>query len=144
MKLTRMTLMAMQYLNSPYVWAENGPFKFDCSGLVLKVLHDVGITLPDQTANQLYEYAKKNSKISEIDNCDNLLFFGNENYISHVAISIGVVDGVWLMLEAGGSGRESVGMSKEELGKKDARVRIKPVDSRSDLVASIYIPYKEL
>lgn len=142
MKLTLMGLMAMQYLNAPYRWAGNGPFEFDCSGLVLKVLHDVGVTLPDMTAHQLYEYCQKNGN-SSTKECDALLFFGKYDKISHVAISLGEYDGSWLMLEAGGAGQSSSEMTIEELAKRDARVRIKPVNSRRDLVASIFLPYKK-
>jgi hypothetical protein len=48
------------------------------------------------------------------------------------------------MIEAGGAGRNSLTMSREELAKRDARVRIKPVNNRSDLVAEYQLPYKEM
>lgn len=136
-----MILMAMQYLNVPYRWGGQNYLGLDCSGLVLKVLHDCGLTLPDMTANDLYKYClKKGTQSSEA--CDSILFFGSKNKVTHTAISLGVIDGEWLMIEAGGAGRESENMSLKELAKKDARVRIKPVSNRSDLVASIHLPYK--
>jgi cell wall-associated NlpC family hydrolase len=138
-----MILMAMQYLNTPYKWGGNSYDGLDCSGFVLKVLHDVGITLPDMTANDIFEYCQKKGEKVYSDECDALLFFGTKNKITHIAISMGVIENKNLMIEAGGAGRSSLEMSKAELAKRDARVRIKEVSSRKDLYASIYLPYKE-
>lgn len=138
---TLMTLMAMQYLNAPYRWAGNGPNEFDCSGLVLKVLHDVGVTLPDMSANTLYLHCKEKAYSVNKSHCDALLFFGSNGKATHVAISIGEINKKPYMIESGGAGRESSTMTLEELGQRDARVRIKPVNSRKDLLASYYIPY---
>lgn len=138
---TLMTLMAIQYLNVPYKWGGNNYDGLDCSGLVLKVLHDVGVTLPDMTAQGIFEYCKEKGRTTYSTECDSLLFFGKNGKITHVAISLGIIDGKNLMIEAGGAGRESLEMSKEQLAKKDARVRIKPVSNRRDLHASIYLPY---
>lgn len=132
-----MIMMAMQYLNAPYRWGANGPFRFDCSGLVLKVLHDCGLTLPDMTSHDLYKYALRNGKESTELTTDSLLFFGRNGKITHVSISMGEVDGVACMIEAAGAGEDSLEMSERELAERDARVRIKRVDHRSDLVASI-------
>jgi cell wall-associated NlpC family hydrolase len=141
---TLLTLMAMQYLNVPYKWGGQSYDGLDCSGFVLKTLHDVGITLPDMTAHGLFDYCESKGHMSAYQLCDSLLFFGKPNKITHVAISLGKVDGQWLMIEAGGAGRNSLTMSQEELAKKDARVRIKPVNNRSDLVAEYQLPYKEM
>lgn len=139
---TLMAIMAFQYLSIPYKWGGNNADGLDCSGLVLKVLHDVGITLPDTTAHGIYEYCLDKG-IGSSKECDSLIFFGAPEKITHVAISLGEIDGEWIMIEAGGAGSNSLKMTKEELAQKDARVRIKPVSNRSDLVASIYLPYKE-
>lgn len=144
MKLTLLTLMAMQYLNTPYKWGGNNSDGLDCSGLVLKALSDVGLLLPDMTANRLMSYCEKNGVLENEKLCDTILFFGKNGKASHVAISLGVIDGEWYMIEAGGAGRDSKEMSREELAQRDARVRIKPVRNRRDLIASIKIPYKEL
>lgn len=138
-----MMVMAFQYLNVPYVWAGNNTNGFDCSGFVLKVLHDIGYTLPDMTSQGLYNHCIKRGVQSSLE-CDSLLFFGkNERNISHVAISLGEFDGTSLMIEAGGAGRESKYLSREDLLRKDARVRIKPISNRGDLIAGFKIPYKE-
>lgn len=139
---TLMMMAAFQYMNVPYKWGGSNYLGFDCSGYVLQVLHDVGLTLPDMTAHGLYQYCLKNGNRTSME-CDSLLFFGSEKKITHVAISIGEWDGEAYMFEAGGAGRNSLDMSKEDLAKRDARVRMKPVSNRSDLVTSIYLPYKK-
>lgn len=40
---------ARKYLGRPYKWAAVGPDSFDCSGLVYRVLNDVGIKAPRLT-----------------------------------------------------------------------------------------------
>lgn len=138
-----MMAMAFQYLNVPYQWGGNNYDGMDCSGFVLKVLHDSGYTLPDMTAQSLYEHCLKNGNESSTE-CDALLFFGaSEKEITHVSISIGEIDGIPLMIEAGGAGSNSLKMSKKELAVIDARVRIKPIDNRRDLIAGLKIPYKK-
>ena len=137
---TLLALMAIQYLNVPYKWGGNGP-RFDWSGLVLKVLHDVGVTLPDMSSQSLYRWAsgRKTSYSCEPEE-DCLLFFGESvNHIKHVSISISKTH----MIEAGGAGKNSLNMSDEDLARIDARVRIKPISNRGDLVASIKIKYGE-
>lgn len=139
---TLMTLMAFQYLNVPYKWAGNSYDGLDCSGFVLKVLHDIGVTLPDMTAQGIYNYCLKQEDAYSSKACDSLLFFGkNDKNITHVAISLGEIDGKYYLIEAGGSGRESLHMSLEDLARIDARVRIKPITNRKDFIAGIYLPY---
>lgn len=132
-----MTLMAMQYLNAPYTWGGNGPWEFDCSGLALRCLHDVGITLPDMTAQSLYKYFLNKNKQSHEVSEDCLLFFGNAHKIKHVAIAISETH----MIEAGGAGSESKTMSLADKGRIDARVRIKPITNRGDLHDCLKITY---
>lgn len=137
MNLSLLTLMALQYLNAPYTWGANGPFEFDCSGLVLKCLHDVGVTLPDMTAHSLYKYYLNKSNQSVEPSQDCLLFFGNAHKIKHVAIAISDTH----MIEAGGAGSDSTTMSLADKGRIDARVRIKPITNRSDLHDCLKIKY---
>ena len=48
----RVVVIAMQYLGRPYVWDAAGPDAFDCSGLVMYVFAQVGISLPHFAAAQ--------------------------------------------------------------------------------------------
>lgn len=143
MQISLMTMMAMQYLNSPYKWASNGPWDFDCSGLVLKVLDDLGYTFPDLTAQMLHDNLIKRDIylgriVSHEPDIDCLLFFGaSVDKITHIAIAISSTH----MIEAGGAGSNSLTLSEKELGILDARVRIKPIANRRDLVSSFKVYY---
>ena len=44
--------IAMQYLGVPYVWGGESPSGFDCSGLVMYVYAQVGVSLPHYTGAQ--------------------------------------------------------------------------------------------
>ena len=56
----RAVQLAMSKLGSPYVWGEEGPNAFDCSGLVWWVYHDkLGDTNLPRTAAQQLAYGKR-------------------------------------------------------------------------------------
>jgi len=135
---TLLSLMAFQYIGTPYIWAGNNYDGLDCSGLVLKSLHDVGVTLPDMTAQTIYNWALSKKFESCEPSADCLLFFGgSDKHLTHVAIALDEK----YMIEAAGAGRNSLTMSKKDLARIDARVRIKPITNRGDLIASIKIKY---
>lgn len=143
MTLTVLGLMATQYLGVPYAWGGNDYLGFDCSGLVLKSLNDVGIMLPDMTSQGIYNWSIKQESFynCEPTEPDCLMFYGKDTEsISHVAISLGGS----LLVESGGSGRQSTTMAPSELAARDARVRLKYINHRRDLVASIKVLYKEI
>jgi peptidoglycan DL-endopeptidase CwlO len=75
--------IALQYLGVPYVWGGASPSGFDCSGLVMYVYAQLGISLPH------YTVAQWNSTIpisqSQMQPGD-LVFF---NGLGHVGIYIG-------------------------------------------------------
>jgi len=79
-----------KHINKPYVWAEEGPYAFDCSGLTYNIFGTMGVELPRVARDQ----AKMGKKIdpSQLAYGD-LLFFGSTNrrsrYINHVGIYIG-------------------------------------------------------
>ncbi len=77
--------IAMQYLGVPYVWGGASPSGFDCSGLVMYVYAQVGISLPHSAAAQ-YEAGTPISQ-SQLAPGD-LVFFGDGG-IEHVGIYIG-------------------------------------------------------
>lgn len=136
---TLLAIMASQFINTPYKWGGNNYDGLDCSGLVIRSLRDVGIKIEDRSSQSIYYWAqeRKGSYSCEPGE-DCLLFFGHSvDYIKHVAIGLNEE----FMIEAGGSGPESRNMAKEDLARIDARVRIKPITNRSDLVASIKITY---
>ncbi len=79
--------IAMQYLGVPYVWGGADPSGFDCSGLVMYVYAQMGISLPHGATAQ---YAAGTPiDYSELQPGD-LVFFGSGGgYMSHVGIYAG-------------------------------------------------------
>jgi cell wall-associated NlpC family hydrolase len=75
--------IAMQYLGVPYVYGGASPSGFDCSGFVMYVFAQVGISLPHNAAAQ-YGYGIPVS-ISQLQPGD-LVFF---NGLGHVGIYVG-------------------------------------------------------
>jgi cell wall-associated NlpC family hydrolase len=75
--------IAMQYLGTPYVWAGSSPGGFDCSGLVMFVYSQVGVSLPHNAASQ-YNYGVPVSR-DQLEPGDLVFFDG----LGHVGIYIG-------------------------------------------------------
>jgi peptidoglycan DL-endopeptidase CwlO len=75
--------IAMQYLGVPYVWGGSSPRGFDCSGLVMYVYSQIGVSLPHSS------YAQFNMgspvSLSQLQPGDLVFFTG----ASHVGIYIG-------------------------------------------------------
>ncbi|MCL4474455.1 MAG: NlpC/P60 family protein [Actinobacteria bacterium] len=79
--------IAMQYLGVPYVWGGASPSGFDCSGLVMYVYAQVGISLPHGATAQ---YAAGTPISYDELQPGDLVFFGSGGgYMSHVGIYIG-------------------------------------------------------
>lgn len=78
------------YLGKPYVWAEEGPYAFDCSGLTYNIYGSMGIEIP-RVAREQAKMGKK-VKFKNLYYGD-LIFFGSPNkrskYINHVGIYLG-------------------------------------------------------
>jgi len=75
--------IAMQYLGTPYVWAGAAPGGFDCSGFVMYVYSQVGVSLPHNAAAQ-YGYGVPVSR-DQLQPGDLVFFDG----LGHVGIYIG-------------------------------------------------------
>jgi peptidoglycan DL-endopeptidase CwlO len=75
--------IATRYLGVPYVWGGASPSGFDCSGLVMYVYAQLGISLPHYTVSQWN--ATTPISMSQIQPGD-LLFF---DHLGHVGIYIG-------------------------------------------------------
>ncbi|KUL34387.1 hypothetical protein ADL22_30540 [Streptomyces sp. NRRL F-4489] len=80
---------AMGQLGKPYIWGGNGPYGYDCSGLVQQAYRHAGISLP-RVADAQYRAAAKLSR-SQLRRGD-LVFWssnGSPSGIHHVAIYLG-------------------------------------------------------
>ena len=75
--------VAMQYLGTPYVWGGASPGGFDCSGLVVFVYSQLGISLPHYTG-ALWNVGTPVS-IDQLEAGDLVFFYG----LGHVGIYIG-------------------------------------------------------
>jgi len=75
--------IAMRYLGVPYVWGGASPSGFDCSGFVMYVFGQVGVSLPHNAAMQ-YGYGSPVSRESLAPG--DLVFFDG---LGHVGIYIG-------------------------------------------------------
>jgi len=75
--------LAMQELGKPYVWGTAGPSTFDCSGLVMYVFAQVGVSLPHNAAAQ-YGYGSPVA-YNDLQPGDLVFFEG----LGHVGIYIG-------------------------------------------------------
>jgi peptidoglycan DL-endopeptidase CwlO len=75
--------LAMQELGKPYVWGAAGPSSFDCSGLVMYVYAQVGVSLPHNAA-AMYSYGSPVS-YGELQAGDLVFFSG----LGHMGIYIG-------------------------------------------------------
>jgi cell wall-associated NlpC family hydrolase len=73
--------IALQYLGVPYVWGGASPSGFDCSGLVMYVYAQLGISLPHYTVAQWNATEAVSSPAP-----GDLVFFNN---LGHVGIYIG-------------------------------------------------------
>ena len=82
--------MVKKLQGSPYVWAEEGPNAFDCSGLTYNIYGQMGMDIPRVAREQ----AKMGKKIAFRNlHYGDLIFFGSTNKrskrINHVGIYLG-------------------------------------------------------
>jgi cell wall-associated NlpC family hydrolase len=87
---------ACNQIGDPYVWAQDGPGSFDCSGLTMAAWKQAGVSLPHSSRQQA-SYGTRVSK-SNLRPGDLVFFYSP---ISHVGLYIGK----GLMVHAPSSGR---------------------------------------
>ena len=89
-KRDNIQVLLTSHIGKPYVWAEEGPDAFDCSGLTYNVYGSMGIDIPRVAREQ----AKMGRTIAFQDlYYGDLIFFGNTNRyskrVNHVGIYLG-------------------------------------------------------
>jgi peptidoglycan DL-endopeptidase CwlO len=75
--------IAMQYLGVPYVWGGASPSGFDCSGFIMYVYAQIGVSLPHHAASQ---YGMGTAVSRDQLQAGDLVFF---NGLGHAGIYIG-------------------------------------------------------
>lgn len=127
------TNCCLRFLNLPYRWGGDDPIQgYDCSGLIQDLYAMLGIDPKgDQTAQDLHNYFKTRAK-EGARQLGTLVFYGKSTLaITHV----GMMLDEHYMLEAGGGGSQT--NSLDAAAKANAFVRVRPFNSRQDIVAII-------
>lgn len=131
-------------IGDPYVWGGQAPGGYDCSGLILYCLTQSGLSLPDMTANDIYEKFHHN-KIMKTDALPGCLFFywnQDQTTLSHVM----AVYRVWpcgfriLAGARGGNGATTTDRAAAELG---AMVAVVPETYMAPRFAFAVDPFME-
>ncbi len=121
--------VALSYQGTPYIWGGDDPLGFDCSGLCIEVLKSVGF-LPrsgDWTAALLYD----KFAVTEQGHLGCLVFYHssrNPQRIIHVEFCLG--DGLAIGASGGGSSTTSIATAMAQ----NAFIKIRPIDSRKNLL----------
>lgn len=129
------------FIGQPYIWGGNGSGKasggFDCSGLVVECLQAVGVLKngSDYTSKALLAalLALGWTRVGPgNERAGDVCFWGkSEASVSHVSIALGSGQHI----EAGGGGSAC-----KSLGTSTGMVRVRPLSSRSDRVATLRMP----
>lgn len=108
--------LAMEYLNTPYLWGGKSPFGIDCSGLTQTVYRFFDINLPRDASQQVH-YGTDVS-FEDIESGDLAFFHNKEGKIIHV----GILDDKGSIIHASGRVRKDLlteeGIINTETGEK--------------------------
>lgn len=135
-------MQAQALLYKPYKWGGNSPIEgLDCSGLVCELMKSCG-EIPfkaDMSAQQLFDHFAQGRGEQNRVGLGSLVWFGESvTKITHVAMMLDA----YRMIEAGGGGSDV--LTVQDAIRKNAMVRIRLVDSRSDKVAVIKPYYRRI
>jgi len=124
-------MYAKGFLGSKYEWGGENPWGFDCSGFISEVLSGVGIEAPRDRTTSI-EYSKRYPVFWEPSQERNLtaekgcLVCYGRGKISHIMLAISPNHVI------GASGGGSQTDTAQEADDKNAFVKLRPIDYRSD------------
>lgn len=109
-------------LNKPYIWSEEGPNSFDCSGLMQWGFRAIGKDIGRTT----YDFQSGLPRVTDgMKRGDLLIVNGGE----HVVMYLGVVDGQEVVIEAAGQGSSTTTPQPGQMVKYSALSSVGPVKS---------------
>jgi len=109
------------YLDKPYVWAEEGPHAFDCSGLTYNIYGSMGIEIPRVAREQ----AKMGKRIAYKDlHYGDLVFFGSRSKRSKRINHVGMYLENHYFAHASSKNRKVIISRFEENGKYVKRIKV--------------------
>lgn len=120
--------LALKFIGTPYIWGGSSPrVGFDCSGFVIWILQIFDI-LPsvDMTADDLSKSFEKTITPLPGDLC----CYGTDEKIVHIGFYRGMFMGSAEMI--GANGGDSKTINEIEARKRNAMVKVKPVNYRRD------------
>ena len=121
--------LARKLIGTPYIWAGQTPWGFDCSGFVIWILQVFGV-LPsgDWTADSLSKRFERMKPMEYTPRFGDLVCYGTKQRITHIAIYSGAGN----QIAATGGGSDTTSLEVAKL--RNAMVKEKPVNYRKDLV----------
>ena len=128
---------AMRFVGVPYKWGGDDPLQgIDCSGFVIELLKSQGLVAKSFDANAQAIYQRYESSKVYKASFGALVFFGKDNTkITHVGFALDHN----VMVEAGGG--DSTTVNAVVAAEKNAFVKVRPILSRTDLVAMVRPKY---
>lgn len=127
--------IAQKYLGCWYQWGGNGPDRFDCSGYTYWVLGDMGFvqgrtkTSADHQMRNFRDGTWAGQRVTGDLQPGDVMFFGAKSTkATHVTFAMG--DGTLI----GANGGNALTRTVADAQKRNAKVDIRPVDYRKDLI----------
>lgn len=123
------TKIAWAHYNLPYIWGGKTALEgFDCSGFIIDILQSVGIIdrASDTTAQGLWKRFQHPGTTEPEEGC--LVFYGKPDNVNHVMYCLDKR----FCIGAVGGGKKCT--SIEFATALDARVRVFPINYRTDIV----------